>query len=178
MLTRATTPRTERAFTLIELLVAMVIASIMLAFVAGILVRTVSSGDKAAEERKAVEAVEETMTTMSDDVRRIASPHRSPEVLNDPVVLQAALLRRDGVVDGTNARLDVRDIVEATGSVFAFRADVSPNNVGGPDECVRYAVTGTPPQLVRQVWTQANAAPATGCGGTMISSSVLVEQVR
>jgi hypothetical protein len=107
------------------------------------------------------------------------SPDRDPRYVGNGDDLGGALLSGKQLqvqLPGQPApvQLDVRDVVEATGTSFAFRSNVDP----APGvECVRYAVDATSRALVRTVLTYDSVAKA--CRLTPeLQRQVLVQAVR
>jgi prepilin-type N-terminal cleavage/methylation domain-containing protein len=178
--------RSDAGFTLIEMIVAMVLVAGLLATVSTMLVKSFGESDRAQAERTVADSTRRTFESFSNDIRSAQTPDRNPAYVGNAEDLGDALLQptttklsmqmpgQPGVTT-----LDVRDVVEATNSSFAFRSDAVPAIPGV--ECVRYWVQPTTRSFVRSVLRYQPAA-APGAFGTCdttnpISETILVKQV-
>lgn len=172
----------QDGFTLVELIVAMVLVAGLLAVVSSVLMKTFAESGRSRQERKVVEDVRKTFDTFANDIRKAKTPDRDPQYVGNAGELSEALLQPEDhtkrlsiILPGQSSptTLDVRDVVEATATSFAFRTDAVP---GGGVECVRYWVN---PEraFVRSVLNYVPASRA--CDGTNpISQEVLVKEVQ
>jgi prepilin-type N-terminal cleavage/methylation domain-containing protein len=152
-MTARSVTRGEAGFTLIEMMIAMVLVAGLMIVISTVLTKTFGESGRAQQERKAAQDMRSTMGQFGNDLRVARSPDRDPRYVGNGNDLGGALLASKPLqvqLPGAAAptTLDVRDVVEATSTSFAFRADVLPN---AGVECVRYAVDTQTRQLVRTV---------------------------
>lgn len=170
--------RREGAFTIIEMVIAMVLVAGLLIIVSTVLVRTFGESGRATQQRKAMQSVRNTMSQFGNDLRVARSPDRDPRYVGNGNDLGGALLSGrplEVTMPGAPAPtvLDVRDVIEATSTSFAFRAEVKPNVPGA--ECVRYAVAGPGMPLTRTVQSYSSA---TRRCGAVLETQIMVQAVR
>lgn len=170
--------RSEHAFTLIEMLIAMVLVGGLLIIISTVLVRSFGESGRTQQQRKATQDVRNTMSQFGNDLRIARAPDRDPRYVGNGGDLGAALLSQKQLQvqlpGATSAVLDVRDIIEATSTSFAFRADVHPNP---GSECVRYAVDGPGQPLVRSVLVY-NSASRTCDRARVLATQDLIQAVK
>ncbi len=171
------TRRHERAFTMIEMVIAMVLIAGLLVVVSTVLVRTFGESGRATQQRKAMQNVRNTMSQFGNDLRVARAPDRDPRYVGNGNDLGGALLSNKSLevtMPGAAAPtvLDVRDVIEATSTSFAFRAEVHPTP---GTECIRYAVTGPGMPLTRTV---QSFNTATRRCGAVLESQIMVQAVR
>lgn len=148
-------------FTLVEVIVAMILLSIVLVVAASVIVNGFAGSSKSLNERRAIQQVDRTMTSLDSALRSAKSSDRDEAIVPDAGSLSSALLagaplsgRR--TAGGPQVTLDVNDILYADGTRIIVRSDVLPR----PGvECVEYEVrvTGTNRSLIRNVWYAAAA---------------------